>query len=499
MGDPSSARTEDPSDVSGDADGDASGPTVRPPRSAPSRWPSVAGLLGTLFVLGGFLVGSRRLTDNSLFTHLATGRLTLADGSIPTTDPFSFTAAGDPWVVQSWLVSTLYGFVERGFGGAGIRVVGGLLVATTMGLVWRLTRPAVSVAMRAVITGLVLVSGLAFFAPRPLLVGLVLMGLVLVLVTEDRDPRWLIPIMWVWTNSHGSFPLALVALGTIAVGRWLDGERTREPWLPLGWAVLGTGLAAINPLGPSLLTFPVNLLNKMDLLSNVVEWKSPDFSVGFSRVFLVLLIVAVLALARRPTYRAAIPLVVFAAAALLGLRNIPLAALVLVPGMSLGLAGIGRLDGRERGPVPGVLTAVAVVMTLVILSNQFARPAFDLSSYPTDGLVWLDQNGQIDPERRVATEDTTGNVIELVFGTRARVFFDDRFDMYPQDVADDYLTVHRLKPDWQDALADQGIERLLWTQSSPLAVAVRDSPDWHIEYQDEASFVACRREVAPDC
>lgn len=499
MGDPSSAPAEAPSDVAGDAHGVPVGPTARARRAAPSRWPSVAGLLGTLFVLGGLLIGSQQLSDNSLFTHLATGRLTLANGSIPTTDPFSFTAAGEPWVVQSWLVSTLYGFVERGFGGAGIRVVGGLLVAATMGLVWRLTRPAVSVAMRAVIAGLVLVSGVAFFAPRPLLVGLVLMALVLALVTEDRDPRWLIPIMWVWTNSHGSFPLALVALGAIAVGRWLDGERTREPWRPLGWAIFGTALAAINPLGPSLLTFPVNLLNKMDILSNVVEWKSPDFSVGFSRVFLVQVIVAVLALARRPTYRVAVPLVVFTAAALLGLRNIPLAALVLVPGMSLGLAGIGRLDGRERGPVPGVLAAVAVAVTVVILSNQFARPAFDLSSYPTDGLVWLDQNDQIDPERRVATEDTTGNVIELVFGTRARVFFDDRFDMYPQEVADDYLAVHRLKPDWQDALDDQGIERLMWTQSSPLAVAVRDSPDWHIEYQDKVAFVACRRGVAPDC
>lgn len=450
-------------------------------------------------MLGGFLVGSRRLTDNSLFTHLATGRLTLENGSVPTTDPFSFTAAGEPWVVQSWLVSTLYGFVERGFGGAGIRVIGGLLVATTMGLVWRLTRPAVSVAMRAVITGLVLVSGVAFFAPRPLLVGLALMALVLVLVTEERDPRWLVPILWVWTNSHGSFPLALVALGTIAAGRWLDGDRTRDPWRPLLWAVVGTLLAAINPLGPALLAFPVNLLNKMELLSNVVEWKSPDFSVGFSRVFLVQVVVAVLALARRPSYRAAVPLVVFTAAALLGLRNIPLAAVVLVPGMSVGLAGIGRLDGRERGPVPGVLAAVAVVVTLVLVSAQFARPAFDLSAYPTDALVWLDQDGQIGPDRRIATQDTTGNVIELVYGTGARVFFDDRFDMYPRVVADDYLAVHQLKPDWQDALDDHRIERLLWTQSSPLAVAVRDSPDWHIEYQDASAFVACRRGVAPGC
>jgi hypothetical protein len=476
-------------------------PPARPrrPPARRGRGPSIATFFGSLFVLGGFLVGSRRLTDNSLFTHLATGRVTLADGAVPRTDPFSFTANGEPWVVQSWLVSTVYGVVERAFGGTGIRIVGGLLVAAIMALVWRLTAPARSLAMRSLIAGLVLVSGVAFYAPRPLVVGLVLMAAVLVLLTEERDPRWLIPIMWVWANSHGSFPLALVAIGAIAAGRWLDGERSRAPWVPLGWALLGTVLAAINPIGPALLTFPVNLLNKMDLLSNVVEWKSPDFSVGYSRVFLILVVVAVLALVRRPSYRAGVPLVVFTAAALLGLRNIPLAALVLVPGMSVGLAGIGRLEGRERGPVPAVLIAVTAVGALLVASVQLGRPAYDLASYPTDGLAWLDQHGAIGVERRLATEDTTGNVIELVFGDRARVFYDDRFDMYPKAVSDDYLTIHRLKPDWQEALDAQRIERVMWEQSSPLATAIRDSEDWRLEYQDAKAFVACRRGVAEGC
>ena len=39
-------------------------------------------------VLAGALIGARPLRDNSFFTHLATGRLILAEG-MPTADPYS--------------------------------------------------------------------------------------------------------------------------------------------------------------------------------------------------------------------------------------------------------------------------------------------------------------------------------------------------------------------------------------------------------------------------
>ena len=53
------------------------------------------------------------------------------------------------------------------------------------------------------------------WAPRPLMVGLVLLGLTL-LVAEGRIPApVLLPVFWLWVNSHGSFPLGLVALGLL--------------------------------------------------------------------------------------------------------------------------------------------------------------------------------------------------------------------------------------------------------------------------------------------
>ena len=74
--------------------------------------PTLGGALGVLFVGAGAAIGLRSLADNSFLTHLATGRLILDSGSVPSHDPYTFTAAGEPWTVQSWLASLLYAVAE---------------------------------------------------------------------------------------------------------------------------------------------------------------------------------------------------------------------------------------------------------------------------------------------------------------------------------------------------------------------------------------------------
>ena len=75
------------------------------------------------------------------------------------------------------------------------------------------------------------------------------------------DPRWLVPIGWVWVNSHGSFPLGLVLLVVAAVGTRLDGASPSVELRCLGWAHRRhRGGAVVSPLGPRALVFPLELL-----------------------------------------------------------------------------------------------------------------------------------------------------------------------------------------------------------------------------------------------
>ena len=88
--------------------------------------------------LAGWLIGLRPLGDNSFLTHLATGRLILDAGAVPSADPYTFTAVGEPWVVQSWLVSLAYATAEQLAGLDGVRLLVGALSATLAGLAWTL-------------------------------------------------------------------------------------------------------------------------------------------------------------------------------------------------------------------------------------------------------------------------------------------------------------------------------------------------------------------------
>lgn len=459
------------------------------------RGPTLATVVGAaLSVFAGF-IGLRSISDNSFFTHLATGRLILRSG-IPHADPYSFTATGQPWIVQSWLPSWLYGWADSWAGGAGIRLLSMVLIAAITASAWRLTRPAITLLPRIVITGLVIVVGASFWAPRPLLFGLLFFALLLVAFEARWDPRWAVPIMWLWVQCHGSFPLGLLVIASLTLGVGLDRGDAKPGLRLLGWACAGTLLGAIGPFGFQVLVFPVELLDRMDILSRVIEWKSPNFAVGWARLFLVEVLVAVIALVRRPRYRAAVPMLVFVAAALAGARNVPLASLVMIPVIARGFAGLGGVRGTQRGP--GVLVAAAaVVVSMLVLAPPLLRQrSYDLSSYPIDALVWLDQQGLGPATSRLATQDTTGNFIELVPGPPARTFLDDRYDMYPVDVLQDYLTLHAVAPGWQRILEERQIDCVLWDRNEPFARVLVESSEWAVRYQDQRWLVSCRRDLA---
>jgi hypothetical protein len=471
-------------------------PALGDDRAAPARrsWPTIATVVGAGFVLWGWMIGLARLSDNSLFTHLATGRLILEDG-FPRSDPYSFTAAGEPWVVQSWLVSILYAQVERWSGAGAIQLVAAGMSALVAGLVWLLSAPARALVGRIAICGLVLGVGGVAWSQRPLLFGLAFLGMVL-LAAEGRIPAWtVLPVMWLWVNSHGSFPLGLVALATLLVGRRLDGEDANTEQRVLGWAAAGTVLGMVGPLGLRALAFPFELLGRQETLSNIVEWQSPDFSSNWTRLFLVQVVVAVVLLVRRPSYRTAVPLVVFVAAALLGSRNIAVASIVLVPGMARGWTGLGGLTGSERGRVAKVGLVVAAVLMVFTAAVRLGQPTWDLRTYPVDATAWLDQRGALTPDSRIIGRERVGNYFELVFGTDQPVFFDDRVDMYPPEVVEDVLVLDRGRPEWAAVLERWEADAVVWERRGALAQLLAAHPGWRTAYVDDDWVVACRVEL----
>jgi len=74
---------------------------------------SLDGLFAAAFGLVGLALGARPIGDNSTFVHLRTGIDIVAGLGIPRVDPYSATAVGTDWVVQSWLPSLAYGLAQK--------------------------------------------------------------------------------------------------------------------------------------------------------------------------------------------------------------------------------------------------------------------------------------------------------------------------------------------------------------------------------------------------
>lgn len=490
------ARHDDRADPTGAGPAGA-GRRTRPPRL------TLASLVGLAFAAVGAFLGATPLHDNSLFTHIATGRL-LVHGGLGQlwngmADPYTRFGAGRSWVVQSWLPSYAYALVERGVGAGGIRVLMAALTGVLAWLLWRLSAPAVTLLPRIALVGAALVVGSTAWSQRPFLVGLVLLAVVLLAADGRVDPRWLVPAMWVWVNSHGSFPFAVVALVALAVGARLDGRPVGAELRALGWCVAGIVAGGVaSPVGPKLLVFPVTMLRRHDALTRVVEWRSPSFDETWTRAFLVVVLAVVLGVARRPSYRAAVPAVVFVAAALLAQRNLAPALVVLVPAAATGLAGLGSVRGDEQGGLLRVAAVVVAAGAAASVAGAVAgADAFALDAYPVAATTWLDQHGLLGPQTVLAHPDYVGNYLELREGTRVPVFVDDRYELHDATLASQTAGLVRGVPSWDDILRDRGADVVLWERSTPLGSLLEaDNTAWRVAYRDDRWLVACRPDVA---
>jgi hypothetical protein len=457
---------------------------------------SLDAAFGACFVLWGVIAGLRPFGDNSFITHLATGRLILG-GDFPRSDPYSFTAEGTTWVVQSWLASVAYAGIERLGGSNAIHLLTALAAGLLALLIWTLTRPAQQMIPRIAVAGAAMVVGVNAWSERPLLFGLLGVAVVLLALEGRLHPGWLIPLFWCWANLHGSYPLGLAAAATFAVGTRLDGDDARTELRVLAAGAIGVAVSVIGPLGLQVLTFPVALLGRSDVLADVIEWQSPSFTSAWSRIFLLQVVVGVLGLVRRGSYRHAIPFVVFVAAALLGTRNIAVASLVLTPILAGCWGGLGSLRGDRRTPVASALVAAVVLVGALAVQVRLQEPGWDWGLYPMHALGYAQQEDLLGrPEVRVLTTDYTGNFLIGVHGTDANVFMDDRFDMYPREVIDDFRMVVRAGADWVEVLDRWEIDAVVWHRDGAVATLITTSPDWRVAYQDEESLVACRSSVA---
>lgn len=440
-------------------------------------------------------------TDPDYWWHLRTGQLILETGQLPRSDPFSFTAAGAPWVTHEWLTEVAFALVNGRFGYVGNVALCAALGAGATSLVWATAR-ARGLGDRA--ATLIALWAFAIMLPlanvRPQLATMFLLAATALILTRALGgaPRalWLLPPLFLlWVNLHGGYVIGLVLLALALAGEVVARAlgRPAANLRALALATLGAVAATlVNPHGLEALRYPFSYAGTGNASQRfIAEWQSPDFHRGAFLPLAASLLLGLLVGYGRGSWRPAELLWVgtLGLMALQSARHAPLYAIVALPILGARLAevlpGWPRRLARLRPllasalPLFGWLFLVASLAALALgggaLPLQTGRaPRAD--GYPAAGAAYLRARPEL-TGNLFNTYSWGGYLIAELYPAR-RVFIDGRADVYGDALVTRARATERLAPGWRATLDEWEIRLVLVERDGPLATALRDDPGW---------------------
>ena len=460
----------------------------------PSPLTLLAAVVAAFFVV---LTVVRGPTDADFWWHLTTGRLILESGSVPSVDPFSFAYEG-PWVAHEWLGEAIIAALVDAGGFPLTSALFGLATAAV------LVFPAVAlhrrgVAFRAllpwVVIGTYTLASFATVRPQVLSWGF-LAAVISLLIGLTADHRWrpwlVLPLMLGWANVHGLYVVGIGVLGIYALFTVL-GRTSLAPrrWTAIGMLIGGIASATITPAGPAGLLYPLRYLRQDDWgTAFIAEWQSADFTDPRQWGVALLILSVALLFRRSPAGWLTSVAVIGLLAAVIAVRNAPLAVLLSMPMLSLALhtrLGSSRTaqPERHRGRrwLETGLATVVIGSIFVVIPN--VASGSEESAFPTAAFDRLDE---LEPDARLLVDyDWAGYAIHRMREGGGSVFIDGRSDMYPRAVFEDYLALRQAHPGWERLLSGYRVEAILLPPNAPLTAEALGT--WCEAFRDERSVL----------
>ena len=239
----------------------------------------LAGDLLLIFLALGLPIGlastARTFGDGDTAWHVAVGQWIARHGQIPTTDPFSFTAFGKPWVAMEWPADLLFAGVFHLAGYAGLAAITAAAIMALNAIVLIYLRSRVGpIGLTLAIIGMDIVLS-AFMLARPHVLVWPLLAAWTVLLAKSSEtgrppPLWSALLLTLWANLHGSFPMAAVIGGFLALDALIAVQwKTLRQWLVFAAVCLVAVCLQVNGLAGILQPFRVANLKTLHL---IVEW-----------------------------------------------------------------------------------------------------------------------------------------------------------------------------------------------------------------------------------
>jgi hypothetical protein len=476
------------------------------------------------------------LSDCDTGWHIRTGEWILAHHAVPYRDLFSYSKPDSIWYAWEWLADVVFAGLNKIGGLAAVSLFAMLLIAVTFALVFRLARRKSNAVLAITVTVLAMAGSSIHWLARPHLYTLLFAVIFLSALDRVRDGHtkvagipWLVllPVLTVlWSNLHGGFPVGMVLISVFGVAELLrfllaaGGEGRAAVFAQAGKYFLSAlaclAASLLNPYTYHLHVHVWQYLRDPYLSERIMEFLSVSFHHPIAIFFETMLAGGVLAAAwyaKRGNYAEPLLFLLWAHAALLSARNIPIFMIVVAPMVAAAAdAGMRNLAAapvaawlrnltarinrvmRETSETDAIgrwhlasLAGVALVAALLYAPHppKGFRAEFDPTRYPADAVSALRQY----PAARVFTFDQWGDYLIYRLYPRSRVFVDGRSDFYGEDFETKMLQVLNVNYGWDQTLARFAVDTVLMPPNSPLTGALKESCRWRVVYDDGVALV----------
>ncbi len=446
-------------------------------------------------------LGSQLLNDPDAYLHVAIGRLIIDKGTLPNTDPFTTTMGGAPYVAYEWLSQVAYALAYRLGGWVAVAALAAASAAAAFGLLthYLIQRWQPVAAILTALMALVLVSPHILARPHVLALPLMVVWIAALIRASDagRSPSlWLLPVMTLWANLHGSFVFGLTmagAVGAEAIWQAPNFQRigTAKSWIVFG--LLALGAACVNPYGPEMILATFRTLALGRALSIINEWQPQDFAKpgAYEIVILGAIGFALLRGVRLPPFRILMLLGILHLslsqsrhADLLGL----LAPLFLMRPLAeqFGALAAEHVEESHRRWLPAAagLLAMAAIAGGVVAVRGSLTPAASIT--PANALAAV-------KTQPILNSYEFGDYLDFV---GAAPFIDGRTELYGEAFMLRYNRAVNLQdlPDFLKLLDEYHIATTLLIPGTPAVALLDRLPDWQRIYADDVAVVHARRE-----
>lgn len=446
-----------------------------------------AGLAG--FALAAFSPGV--LNDSDTYWHIRAGEWMLAHGQILRADPFSYTAAGAPWHTQKWLAEIILALSWRG-GWPGVHLLTAIAAALTAAITAYAVRRRVDFipALIVVVLGLACVTGSLLARPHILSLPLLALWTAALVTARENDrtpPFWLIAVIPLWANLHGSFAFGLALAGALAVEAVIESSTKIKAALLWGlFLALACASALLTPFGIQTLLFPFKL-SGMQSLAHIGEWQATDFSTlsPFAVALLASLYVFGSGKVAVPPIRLLLVLGLVAVALMHSRHQMLLgivAPILLAPSLAKSWPARDEKAQPLFAALAIILLAVAAVSRLMLpiaRSDDPVTPASALAHVP-----------RFVRDMPVLNDYAFGGY--LIFNG-VKPFVDSRADLYGDIFLRNYAVM--TAPDQDVLAASLTFHHVRWTifpREAPVVKLLDAMPGWRRHYADKLAVIHIR-------